>query len=266
LAAEKCTAVGYSLIEDSRGDLPVLMTMSEIAGMLLPQIAGRFLETREGGRGILLGGIAGIPACSVVIIGAGMVGTTAAKMFAAAGADVMVMDNDLSRLRRLELITHKAVNTAIATPYNIDRYVRFADVLIGAVMIYGQQSPHVVTEAHIKGMRKGSVVLDVSIDQGGCIETSRPSTHSNSTYLVHDVIHYAVPNIPALVARTASHALNNVILPFVLQTAQQGDKAFAGNESLQRGTYLFEGECTHPDVGKLYGWSCTSIEDMMRKL
>ena len=265
LIATDCTTIGYNLIEDNSGQLPVLMMMSEIAGMLLPQIAGRYLETREGGRGISLGGVAGIPAANVVIIGAGMVGSTAAQAFLGAGADVIVMDSDLSRLRQLELRTQRAVNTAIATPYNIEKYVKFADVLVGAVMIQGQQSPHVVSEEQVKRMRRGSVILDVSIDQGGCIETSRPTTHSDPIFVRHGVIHYGVPNIPALVARTASHALNNVILPFLQQVVEQGTGAYVANSALRRGIYLFEGQCTQPNVAKLYGWPAFQIDHLIKR-
>jgi alanine dehydrogenase len=263
MAENKCTAVGYNLIEDDAGDLPVLMAMSEIAGMLLPQIAGNFLITQKGGRGISLGGVAGIPAANVVIIGAGVVGSTAAEAFIGAGANVTVMDSDLGRLRQIEKWLSKRINTAVTTPYNIDRYVETADVLIGAVMIYGQQAPHVVTEAQVRKMRKGSVILDVSIDQGGCIETSRPTTHSDPVFVLHHVIHYAVPNIPAMVARTASHALNNVILPLVQQIAENRTAAFKTENSLRRGIYLFEGQCTQPEIGRLLGWPAVQIEELL---
>ncbi len=265
LVDDKCTAIGYNLIEDSVGNLPVLTTMSEIAGMLLPQIAGRFLATQEGGRGISLGGGAGIPAANVIIIGAGVVGTTAAKAFIGAGANVTVMDSDLVRLRELAKWLHNPVNTALVTPYYIDRYVESADVLVGAVMIHGQQSPHVITEAQVRRMRKGSVILDVSIDQGGCVETSRPTTHSDPVFIRHGVIHYAVPNIPAMVARTASYALNNVILPFAQLTAERGPNAFAAAASLRRGVYLFQGKCTQSTIGQLLGWPTVQIEELLGK-
>jgi alanine dehydrogenase len=264
LIENQCTAVGYNLIEDDAGNLPVLMTMSEIAGMLLPQIAGRFLATQAGGRGITLGGVAGIPAANVVIIGAGAVGSTAAEAFAGAGANVTVMDSDLNRLRQIEKWLPKRINTAMTTPYNIDRYVETAEILVGAVMIRGQQSPHVVTEAQVRRMRKGSVILDVSIDQGGCVETSRPTTHSDPVFTQHGVIHYAVPNIPAMVARTASHALNNVILPLVQLVVENGTDAFKTEALLRRGIYLFQGQCTQPEVGRLLGWPTVQIEEILR--
>jgi alanine dehydrogenase len=266
LVDDKCTAIGYNLIEDEAGNLPVLTAMSELAGMLLPQLAGRFLATQEGGRGISLGGAAGIPAANVVIIGAGVVGTTAAKAFIGAGANVTVMDSDLARLRKLATALHQPVNTALATPYYIDRYIETVDVVVGAVMIHGQQSPHVVTEAQVRRMRKGSVIMDVSIDQGGCVETSRPTTHTDPVFIRHGVIHYAVPNIPAMVARTASQALNNVILPFVQLTAESGLKAFATEASLRRGVYLLQGECTQPAIGQLLGWPTVQIDELLGKV
>lgn len=265
LGDAKCTAIGYNLIEDRNGNLPVLTTMSEIAGMLLPQIAGRFLATPEGGRGVLLGGVAGIPAANVLILGAGVVGSTAAEAFVGAGANVMVMDSDLERLRKLERQTRHQINTAFVTPYNIERNLGNIDVLVGAVMIHGQQSPHVITEAHVKRMRKGSVILDVSIDQGGCVETSRPTTHSDPVFIRHGVIHYAVANIPALVARTAAHALTNMILPYTQLIADGGVAAIATNEMLQRGLYLYQGQCTHPEVARVLGWPVTQIDELIEK-
>ncbi len=263
LCEAKCTAIGYNLMEDDAGNLPVLTAMSEIVGMLLPQIAGQFLATPKGGRGIALGGAAGIPAAHVVIIGAGIVGSTAAEAFAGAGADVTVMDSDLSRLRQLEKQLHNKVNTVMATPYSIDRYMENTDVLVGAVQIHGRQSPHIVTETQVKRMRKGSVILDVAIDQGGCIETSRPTSHSDPVFIHHGVIHYAVPNIPALVARTASHALNNVILPFLRLVAERGESAFATNALLRHGAYLYNGQCTHAEMGKLLGWPAVPMEELV---
>ncbi|MCG3118458.1 MAG: Alanine dehydrogenase [bacterium] len=263
MVEKECTAVGYNLIEDDAGNLPVLMAMSEIAGMLLPQISGHFLATPKGGRGITLGGVAGIPAAHVLIIGAGVVGSTAAEAFVGAGANVTVMDTDLTRLRQIEKWLPKKINTAMMTAYNIDRYIETADVVVGAVMIHGQQSPHVVTEAQVRRMRKGSLIVDVSIDQGGCIATSRPTTHSDPVFVHEQVIHYAVPNIPAMAARTASHALNNVILPLAQQFADHGAAAFKMETALRRGVYLFNGQCTQPEIGGLLGWPAVQIEELL---
>ncbi len=254
LRDRETTAVGYELIEDDTGYLPVVTAMSEIAGMLLPQIAGKLLETTQGGRGILLGGVAGIPASDVVIIGAGTVGSTAARVFLGCGANVTIMDLDLRRLRLLEVQLDKEANTILATPYNIERHVVTADVVVGAVLIHGRKAPHVVTAAMVSEMRPGSVILDVSIDQGGCVETSRPTRLTDPVFKKHGVTHFCVPNIPSSVARTASHALNNVVLSFVEEVGERGEQAVSEIPTLRRGVYLFSGRCTHEGLAGLLGW------------
>jgi alanine dehydrogenase len=238
--------------------------MSEIAGMLLPQIAGRFLETTHGGRGMCLGGVAGIPAATIVIIGAGVVGSTAARSFLGASANVTVMDADLERLRQVEMLLSKMVNTALASAYNFERYVKFADVVVGAVLIHGRKAPHVLTEAVVRQMKPGSVILDVSIDQGGCVETSRPTTLSDPVFKKHGVTHYCVPNIASSVARTASHALNNVVLSFVEDVADEGLAAFSENTPLRRGVYIYRGQCTHAEMAALFGWEAVEVARLVK--
>ncbi len=260
LRQQRATAVGLEFIEDASHKMPVVTAMAEIAGMLLPQIAGRFLETSHGGRGVLLGGVAGIPASKVLIIGSGTVGTVAAHSFIGAGANVTVMGADLDRLRTLELLLSKMVNTVLATPYNIERYTRSADAVVGAVLIHRQKAPHVVTESMVKSMRSGSVIIDVSIDQGGCVETSRPTTLSDPVFKKHGVTHYCVPNIPSSVARTASHSLNNVMLSFVEQVGENGAAAIHESPTLRRGVYWHDGQCTHEAVAGLLGWEHVSID------
>lgn len=251
LKSDRVTAIGYELIEDSDGNLPVLTVMSEIAGKLSPQIAGRYLESTHGGRGICLSGLAGISASNVVIVGAGTVGRIAANAFLGAGASVMVLDSDLNRLRRLEHTLHRPVNTALATPYNLSRAVEFADVLVGAVLIHGKRTPHVITDAMVQKMKTGTVVIDVSIDQGGSVETSHPTTLSDPVFVKHGVIHYCVPNIASSVSRTASHALNNVLLPFVQAVAGKHYSAFAEDLDLRRGLYFYRGEPVHDSLSAL---------------
>ncbi len=262
LRRQHTTAIGLEFIEDNTHKMPVVTAMAEIAGMLLPQIAGRFLETLHGGRGVLLGGVAGIPASKVVIIGSGTVGTVAAHSFIGAGANVVVMGADLDRLRTLEMLLSKAVNTVLATPYNIERYTRSADVVVGAVLIHRQKVPHVLTESMVKNMRPGTVVIDVSIDQGGCVETSRPMSLSEPVFKKHGVTHYCVPNIPSSVARTASHALNNVMLSFVEEVGEKGTSAIHEFPALRRGVYLLDGQCTHEAVAALLGWEHVSIDQL----
>jgi alanine dehydrogenase len=263
LRSQQIIAVGLELIEDADQHLPVVKAMSEIAGMLIPQIAGRFLETTHGGRGVMLGGVPGIPASHVVIIGAGTAGSTAARVFSGYGASVTVMDEDLKRLRFVDFYLPKAVNTALATPYNIERYVTSADVVLGAVMVHGRKAPHVITESMVGKMRPGTVIIDMSIDQGGCVETSRPTTLSDPVFKKHGVIHYCVPNIPSSVARTGSHALNNVILPFVEDIAENGAMSYRTNPALRRGVYLFSGHCTHQGLAGLLGWEYSSLNSLL---
>lgn len=263
LQERQITAVGLELIEDDDSNLPGLVAMSEIAGMLLPQIAGRYLQSHEGGRGVLLGGVAGIPASNVVILGAGTLGSTAACSFLGAGAHVIVLDADIRRLRRLEALPFKMASTAMATPYNIDRYIQFADVLVGAVFIHGKKTPHLVSESQVKTMRERSLILDASIDQGGCVATSRPTTHSDPIFVRDGIIHYCVPNIPASVARTASHALNNVVLPYVSAVADNGFTAFRDDLSLRRGAYLYHGKCTLPEMALLFPREVFRIDELV---
>ena len=256
-------AVGLELMEDADRQIPVVMAMSEIAGMLVPQIAGRFLETTHGGRGVLLGGVPGVPASHVVIVGAGNAGSTAARVFLGYGASVTIMDDNLKRLRVVEAILTKVVNTALATPYNVERYVRSADVVLGAVWVHGRKAPHVITEPMVRKMRPGSVIIDLSIDQGGCVETSHPTTLSDPVFKKHGVSHYCVPNVPSSVARTASHALNNVILSFVEDVGENGRESFRHNLALRRGVYMFAGHCTQEALAGLLGCEYINLDSLL---
>ena len=260
LRQQNVTAVGLELIEDTDHFLPIVKAMSEIAGMLIPQIAGRFLETTHGGRGVMLGGVPGIPAAHIVIVGAGTAGTTAAHVFIGFGAGVTLMDNNLKRLRAVDYSLPKTINTALANPYNLERYVASADVVLGAVMVRGQRTPHVITESMVRKMRAGSVIIDLSIDQGGCVETSRPTTLSDPVFKKHGVIHYCVPNVPSSVARTAAHALNNVVVPIVEDIAENGRASFQRDPALRRGVYLFSGHCTHEGLAGLLGCEYSGLD------
>lgn len=241
LLHKKITAIGYELIEDDQGRLPILHSMSEIAGQLAIQVAERQLESfSKGSRGILLGGITGVAPAAVVIIGAGVVGITAARAALGRGAQVIVLDKDLNRLRQIDTQFRKKVTTVMANPYTISRGVKFADVLIGAVLIKGEKAPHLVSEEMVKQMKKGAVIVDVSIDQGGCIETSHITTLSDPVYQLHNVIHYCVPNMPAVVARTASYGLNNATIDYILNIADNGlSNALIADSGLAKGV------CTH---------------------
>ncbi len=253
LLKKNVTAIGYELVENETG-LPVLHSMSEIAGQLSIQIAERYLESYiEGGRGILLGGITGVAPAAVVILGAGVVGTSAARAAIGRGAQVIVIDKDLTRLRRLDNLFRKRITTVMANPYTISRGVKFADVLIGAVLIKGEKTPHLVTAEMVKQMKKGAVVVDVSIDQGGCIGTSRITTLSDPVYKLHDVIHYCVPNMPALVAKTASYGLNNAALGYIQNIADNGlSNALLGDHSLSKGVCTYNGYCSNEAIANIF--------------
>lgn len=261
----RINSIGYELIENADGERPVLHAMSEIAGQLTIFIAARYLETGGHGRGIILGGTAGIAPAAVVVIGAGVVGTEAARTAASLGAQVIVLDRDLERLRNIDRLLQKRVSTALATDVNIAKSVAYADVVIGAILLKGEKAPHVVTEEMIKRMKPGAVIIDVSIDQGGCFETSRPTTLDDPVFVVHDVIHYCVPNITASVARTAAYALSNTVLPYISEIAEKGiTTALKEDKSLSRGVCAYNGNCTQEIVTKIFGMEHTPIENLLK--
>ncbi len=264
ITRKRITTVGYELIETKDGDRPVLHSMSEIAGQVAIFVAARLLETGDHGRGIILGGIAGVAPAAVVVLGAGVVGTEAARTAVRLGAQVIVLDTDLGRLRNVDRLLSKRVTTALATPVNVKKSVAYADVLVGAVFIKGERTPHVVREDMVKSMKPGAVIIDVSIDQGGCVETSRPTTLQNPSFMYHDVIHYCVPNITATVARTATYALTNTILPFVSDVAEKGAlQALKEDAGLARGVCSFDGHCTQEMAKTIFGKDYSPIESLL---
>lgn len=237
------TAIAYETVQSDDGNLPVLAPTSQVAGRLAPVIAGQCLNSDKGGRGILLSGIAGVPPAAVVIFGAGGVGQSAARAFVEMGAQVTLLDNNYERLEGCDRQFRGRVVTLLATPYNIKRVVKFADVVIGAVLLPGQRAPILLTREMLKTMRPRAVFIDFAIDQGGCAETSRPTTLKSPTFVVDDVIHYCVPNSPALVARTASHALTNAALGFLLEISELGiDAAIKSSPTLKRGVAVWKGK------------------------
>lgn len=247
------TSIAFELIENAQKDLTVLQVMSEIAGQLSIHVAANHLQSKAGGRGILLGNIPGVSPASVVILGAGTVGRTAARVALAFGADVTVLDKDLNRLRELHNSFPMKINTATTTSYNLGRAVRFADVIIGAVLLKGERTPHVITEEMVKEMKVGSVIVDVSIDQGGCVETSRPTTFEDPVFVRHGVVHYCVPNMTAGVPRTASVGLTNALLPYLLEIGTHGlSRALQLDPGLARGVCTYNGICTNEVIGKLF--------------
>lgn len=243
LVQKEITAIGYETIQDRDGCLPILKTSSEIAAKMAPQIAGKLLETTSGGLGILLGGAPGIPPADIVIIGGGTLGYHAARAFWGLGCSVYVLDISQKALERIDQALMGRVTTAFATKENIEKYVSFAEVLIGAVLVPGQVAPIVVTKEMVQKMRKGTVIIDFSFDQGGCIETTRLQGPSGGIFVREGVLHFAVPNCPSYVARTSSYALTNSLLPFLLSMQRKGIKtAMREWKDLQRGCYLYEGK------------------------
>ncbi len=251
LLRRQITAIAYETIQADDGTLPVLKPMSQIAGTMSAHVAASLLQNDRGGKGILLGGVPSVPPAEVVILGAGVVGTYAARAFSGLGAAVYVLDHDLTRLEALSG-RYERVVTMVSHAFNLRKVVRFADVLVGAVLVPGARSPVLVTREMMREMRPRSVILDIAIDQGGCVETSRPTTHHSPTFVAEEVIHYCVPNMPGVLGRTATHALNNATWPFVQQIAAQGtEAAIAGNRALARGVATHAGRVpTHPAEGE----------------
>lgn len=263
LLKREITAIGYEVIETLDGRLPVLLPISEIAGQMVVYIAAHLLESDNNGRGVLLGGAPGIPPASVVILGAGEVGTWAAQTALANGAHVVVLDSEVNKLRRLMGRLGNRIVTSIADSYNIERAVRFADVLIGAVLIHGGKTPHLVTQKMVETMKPGSVIIDVSIDQGGSVETSRPTTLQQPTFVHNGVIHYCCPNLTANIARTASIALSNAHLPYAQEIAALGvEQALRKHLDLARGVYTYRGHCTREQIAEIFDVKHESLDTL----
>ena len=249
LVASKATCIAYETVTDNRGALPLLAPMSEVAGRMAIQAGAHYLEKAQGGNGTLLGGVPGVAPGNVLIIGGGVVGTNAAKIALGMGADVTILDRSLPRLRELDDIFGGAVRTIYSTAEAIDSYSRAADLVVGAVLIPGAAAPKLLTNDHIKNMKKGSVLVDVAIDQGGCFATSKATTHQDPVYIIDDVVHYCVANMPGGVSRTSTLALNNATLPFGLQIANKGYKqALLDNEHLLNGLNVHAGKITYKAV------------------
>lgn len=252
------TAIAYETIKDARGTLPLLTPMSEVAGRMSIQEGAKYLERPFDGRGILLGGVPGVRPANVVILGGGIVGANAAKVAAGLGANVTLLDVNLDRLRYLDDVMPKNVTTLFSDRHNILDSLMRADLVIGAVLIPGARAPYLVKREDLKRMQPRAVIIDVAIDQGGCVETSRPTTHSEPTYIIDDIVHYCVTNMPGAVGRTSTYALTNVTLPYVLQLARKGlDRALAENPALMHGVNVREGRVTNPAVAETFGLECS---------
>lgn len=265
LLARKVTGLSYDTVQKADGSLPLLAPMSEVAGKMAVQIGAHYLEKHAGGAGLLLGGVPGVPPAHVVIIGGGMVGLNAAKVAMGMGARVSILDIDAGKLRYLDDIFGGRVNTVISNSYWVDTLTREADLLIGAVLIPGSKSPHIVKEEMIRNMKPGSVVIDIAIDQGGCIETcDLPTTHSNPIIEKYGVIHYSVANIPGAVPRTSTLALTNVTLPYALKVADKGvEQATREDGALAKGVNTFAGKITHEVVARSLGVEYTPFSQLI---
>jgi alanine dehydrogenase len=259
LMASGATCIAYETVSDEQGGLPLLAPMSEVAGRMSIQVGARCLEKEQGGRGVLLGGVPGVAPAKVVILGGGVSGTYAARMAMGMEASVTVIDKSLKRLKDLDMQFGSRLQTLFATMDTIQREVVAADLVIGAVLVPGAAAPKLVSREVVRRMRPGSVVVDISIDQGGCFETSRPTTHADPTYEVDGVIHYCVTNMPGAVARTSTFALNNATLPFALALADKGWKqAVTDDPHLRDGLNVCRGHITHPTVARDLGIDATN--------
>jgi alanine dehydrogenase len=262
LVRNQIQAVAYETVQLDNGVLPLLTPMSEVAGRMSVQVGAHYLEKAHDGSGTLLAGIPGVPGAEVVVIGGGVVGTNAAQIALGMGANVAIVDRSLERLRQLDTMLHGRVNTLASNSENVAAAVRRADLVVGAVLLPGAKAPKIVSEEMVAAMKPGSVVVDVAIDQGGCIATARPTTHSDPTYVVYDVVHYCVTNMPGAVPRTSTIGLSNATLPYGLDLADYGlFRAVSRDPELARGVNVINGKVTHPGVAEALGIDYTPFPD-----
>lgn len=262
-----CIAFAYETITDDQGGLPLLTPSSEVAGCMAVQAGAHYLEKAQGGRGILLGGVPGVAPAKVVVLGAGVSGTQALRTAIGLGAEVTVLDKSLKRLRELDLVfDRKRVTFCYANTESIELYSTAADLVIGAVLVPGAAAPKLISRAVLKKMRPGSVIVDLAIDQGGCFETSRPTSHSHPVYVEEGIIHYCVTNMPGSVPYTSTIALNNATLPFIIELAEKNyRKACLDNKHLKQGLNIGKGQITYPAVALALGKQCVSVDSILKE-
>ena len=264
LVASGAVCIAYETVTSNNGALPLLTPMSEVAGRLAPQVGAHSLEKAQGGRGVLLGGVPGVPAAEVVILGGGVSGTHAATIAVGMGAQVTVVDRSAEALKRLAAQFSTSISTVFSTRSAIEELVKRADLLIGTVLVPGAAAPKLVTRAMVQTMKPGAVIVDVAIDQGGCVETSKATTHSDPTYVVDGVVHYCVANMPGAVARTSTFALNNVTLPFAVALANKGwKKALQDDAHLRNGLNVVDGKVTCQPVAEAHGLPYVKAESVI---
>jgi len=265
LLEKKIVAIGIEIIEDDEGGLPIVVPMSELAGQMCSGIASYHLSNCGGGRGVLLGGGAGIPPATVVIIGAGSFGINAARAAKGVGCNVILFDSDLNRLRLANDLFNKQLVTYLPFEYNLEKAVPIADVLIGAVSIHGEMPPKLITTEMVKSMKPKSVIIDAAIDQGGCVETSHPTNWADSTFTSHNITHFCVPNMPSNISRTATYALSNAILPYLFMITELGlERAMLHDYGLARGVYTYQGDSLRNVIAKKLGIKARSLKDVLK--
>ncbi len=264
LVEKRCTAIDFVTISDDQGHLPVLRPLSQIAGRMVPQIAARYLQTDHGGLGILLGGAPAVPPAEVVVIGAGTVGRNAVRACVGAGARVTLLDTSHDRISELDWAYPGQVTTFRASEASLRKVLSYADVVVGAVLIPGSRTPHLVTKEMVGLLRKKSLIIDISVDQGGCFETSRPTRLSDPTYVIDGIVHYCVPNLTSLVARSSTYALANETLPYVC-AATEGtlSQALADQPMLKSGINIMAGQITNPGLGTILGRETVLVDDLL---
>lgn len=254
LLEKKVTIIGYEIIQEENQSLPFLESLGEVAGQMCLAISGHYLQTSQGGRGVIIGGVVSVPPATAVIIGSGVLARSAVKALLGAGAHTIALGRDMERLRQLEEMTSGRLITLMASKYNIARMVKIADILIGAVLRPGERAPIMVTKEMVRGMKKGSLIIDLAIDQGGCVETSRLTTLEHPIFVEDGVIHYCVPNITAAVSRTSTKVLSNQVTPCLLQIGEMGvEQAMEKNHALARGVYVYKGDIVRKTIAERFG-------------
>ena len=260
----KCVAIAYETVERMDRSLPLLIPMSEVAGRMATQEGAKFLEKAMGGRGVLMGGIPGVPPANTLVLGGGIVGVNAAKIAAGMGSNTTIMDINIPRLRYLDDVMPKNITTLFSSEANIRAMLPTVDLIIGAVLKPGAKAPHLITNEMLGHMRTGTVLVDVAIDQGGCFETSKPTTHQDPVYFVDDVLHYCVANMPGAVPFTSTLGLTNVTLPYALAIANKGWKqAVKEDKDLMKGVNIVEGTIVYEDVAEAFGMDCSTVESIL---
>ncbi|MCS6806518.1 MAG: alanine dehydrogenase [Acidobacteriota bacterium] len=264
LLDKKVTGIAYETITNAQGFLPLLTPMSEVAGRMSVQVGATYLERPNGGRGVMLGGVPGVLPAKVVILGGGVVGSNAAKIAVGMGAQVTIIDKNLDQLRYLDDIFGSQIRTLVSNSYNIWQAIENADLVIGAVLIPGASAPKLITREMLPTMHKGAVIVDVAVDQGGCVETSHPTTHSQPTFVVDDVVHYCVANMPGAVPRTSTFALTNATLPYALKLASLGfEKAIRSDPGLKLGVNTYQGHVTHAAVAESQNRPYVPLDELL---